>query len=164
MMSEPLGDSQAFSPSDREEAAPNLHPLLPRIIGAQEICQEHSGLPTRKNVLKILSPGQEPAGSCPYPVWWRTSLDERGKARLQQPWGLTDEEVGISCGGAVLLLQELVEEGREAGDDGGEGALSQDHQHEEWVHQEPQEDAGEPCGQTALRAAPPGSGHWAPQA
>ena len=164
MMSEPLGDSQAFSPSDREEAAPNLHPLLPRIIGAQEICQEHSGLPTRKNVLKILSPRQEPSGSCPCLVWRCTSLDEQAEGPAAAALGLTDEEVGIGCGGAVLLLQELVEEGREAGDDGGEGALSQDHQHEEWVHQEPQEDAGEPCGQTALRAAPPGSGHWAPQA
>lgn len=88
----------------------------------------------------------------------------RGKARLQQPWGLTDEEVGIGRGGAVLLLQELVEEGREAGDDGGEGTLGQDHQHEEWVHQELQEDAGEPCGQTAVRAAPPGSGQRGPRA
>lgn len=88
----------------------------------------------------------------------------RGKARLRQPWGLTDEEVGIGRGGAVLLLQELVEEGREAGDDRGEGTLGQDHQHEEWVHQELQEDAGELCGQTAVRAVPTDRGPRGPQA
>ena len=39
---------------------------------------------------------------------------------------------------------------------GGEGALSQDHQHEEWVHQEPQEDAGEPCGKNIPTNKSPG--------
>lgn len=67
------------------------------------------------------------------------------------PSGLTDKEVGIGRGGAILLLQELIEKGGEAGNDGGEGALGQDHQHEEWVHQEPQEDAGKPCKHTAVR-------------
>lgn len=114
--------------------------------------------------LKSFLLGKNPLA--PAPVWsggappWMN----RRKARLRQPSGLTDEEVGIGCGGAVLLLQELVEEGREAGNDGGKGALGQDHQHEEWVHQEPQEDAGEPCGQTAVRAVPPGSGPRGPQA
>lgn len=67
------------------------------------------------------------------------------------PSRLTNEEVGIGCRGAILLLQELVEECGEASNDRGEGALGQDHQHEEWVHQQPQEDAGKACKQTAVR-------------
>lgn len=162
MVSGPLGGSQAFSPSEGRKSAPSLHPLLPGMIGDRENCQEYFRLPTRKNVLKILSLGQEPSGSCLCPVWLHLSLGGRREslaAAAAAPWGLTDEEVGIGRRGAILLLEELVEEGGEAGNDRGEGALGQDHQHEERVHQEPQEDAGEPCEQTALRAGPWGSGH-----
>lgn len=67
------------------------------------------------------------------------------------PSRLTDEEVGIGCGGTILLLQKLVEECGEASNDRGEGALGQDHQHEEWVHQQLQEDARKPCQQMVVR-------------
>lgn len=83
-------------------------------------------------------------------------LDGRPRAQpLPQagpsPCGLTDEEVGIGRRGTILLLQELVEECGEAGNDGGKGALGQDHEHEERVHEQPQEDAGKPCTQMAVR-------------
>lgn len=139
------------------KAAPSFCPFLPGIIEAPEICQEHSRFPTRKNVPKILSPGQ--VLLCLPSVFSLPSLVPGWAAEGSQslppvsaaPLGLTDEEVGIGCGGAILLLQELVEECGEASDDRGEGALSQDHQHEEWVHQELQEDAGKPCKQVAVR-------------
>lgn len=110
--------------------------------------------------LKFFLLGKSPSGSCLCPVWPHPSLDGQQEgpapppsraAPSAVPLGLTDEEVGIGRGGAILLFQELVEKCGEAGNDGGEGALGQDHQHEERVHQEPQEDAGKPCKWTACR-------------
>lgn len=48
---------------------------------------------------------------------------------------LTDEEVGVGGRGAVLLLQELVEERGQTRDDRGEAALSQHQEDEEGVEE-----------------------------
>lgn len=102
------------------KAAPRLHPLLPGMTGAQQFVQSTLDCQPRKLSLNVFLLGKSSSGACLCLVWL----------------ALTDEEVGIGRGGTILLLQELVEECGEAGDDGGEGALSQDHQHEKRVHEE----------------------------
>lgn len=56
---------------------------------------------------------------------------------------LTNEEVGIGRGGAILFLQELVEEGGETGYDRGEAALSQNQENEEGVEEQLEKDPRE---------------------
>lgn len=131
------GRCQAVRPPipDGEEGSPHLYPLLPGMTGAQQFVQSTLHCQPRKWSLNVFPLGKSSSGSCLCLV------------RL----ALTDEEVGVGRGGTILLLQELVEEGGEAGDDGGEGALSQDHEHEERVHEELKEDAGKPCKQTTIR-------------
>lgn len=62
---------------------------------------------------------------------------------------LTYEEVGVGGRGTVLLLQEFVEEGGQARNDGGEAALSQHQEDEEGVEQQPEEDLWESYRETA---------------
>lgn len=54
----------------------------------------------------------------------------------------TDQQGAVGGRGAVLPLQELVEEGGEAGDDGGEAALGQHQQQEERTQQEAEKHPG----------------------
>lgn len=58
-------------------------------------------------------------------------------------WLLTNEEVGVRGGSTVLLLQELVEEGGQTCDDGGEAALRQHQEDEEGVEEQPEKDLWE---------------------
>lgn len=64
---------------------------------------------------------------------------------------LTYEKVGIRGGGAVLLLEELVEEGGETRDDRGEAALSKHQEDEEGVEEQLEEDLWESCRETARK-------------
>ena len=57
---------------------------------------------------------------------------------------LTNKEAAGRWGGAILVFQELAEEGGEAGDGGGETALGQDQQHVDRAQQHPQKEPWEP--------------------
>lgn len=73
----------------------------------------------------------------------QVNLNPAGPIRLSSPlMRPTDQQGAVSDRGAVLPLQELVEECGEASNDGGEAALRQHQQQDERTQQEAEKHPG----------------------